>query len=99
MVVGADDVSLAAPTDPQSPYVITYNAEDDAGNAAKTKYRRVHVVCPPGEVYCPDSGSGSRQCSCQGVCGVEGSSCMQPEVVEPDYPLVGFNIGLVLYGE
>mgnify|MGYP003326046284 CR=1 FL=1 len=48
-----------------------------AGNAAKTKVRRVNVVCSPGEVVCPNIGDGL-QCSCNGICGVDPSICMPP---------------------
>jgi hypothetical protein len=74
-----DAVSTDAPTGDGTngglPYIVVYDAVDDAGNRAETVYRRVYVTCAPPEYECPprelDDGSVTRTCSRAGICGVD----------------------------
>jgi hypothetical protein len=62
-------VSTSAPTEDPPYFEIRYSVADWAGNAAQHVYRRVAVVCSPGEATC--SSPDSRQqhfCSRGGVC-------------------------------
>lgn len=54
-VSGLDEIDTREPTAPGLPYLISYTATDDAGNAAVAQ-RRVHVeaLCPEGERMCFD---------------------------------------------
>ena len=62
---GAAAVTTATVTPETAPLIITYDVADAAGNAARTRRRRVYVVgrCGLGERMCDDD-----TCSQQGMC-------------------------------
>ena len=65
-------VQTKFPTPLQQPYVITYTATDNAGNAASAQ-RWVFVACTAGSAVCPadDFWPGSMpSCGAGGVCGL-----------------------------
>ncbi|KAK3239485.1 hypothetical protein CYMTET_50594 [Cymbomonas tetramitiformis] len=60
---GAAAVDTSVVTPPDEPYIITYDVFDNAGNAAITKVREVHVVdsCGEEEWMCPGGGCSRGQ--------------------------------------
>jgi len=84
---GAAAVSTATVTPETAPLIVTYDVMDAAGNAARTRRRRVYVVdrCGLGERMCEDD-----TCSQQGVCPT--LQLVEPEAVvntPPSLHLVG----------
>ena len=84
---GAAAVSTATVTPETAPLIVTYDVVDAAGNAARTRRRRVYVVdrCGLGERMCEDD-----TCSQQGVCPT--LQLVEPEAVvntPPSLHLVG----------
>ena len=58
---GVGAVVTTRPTAAASPFVITYNVKDSAGNAAPTARRRVSVVCPT-------VSAAANEVDCDGSC-------------------------------
>jgi hypothetical protein len=84
---GAAAVSTATVTPETAPLIVTYDVVDAAGNAARTRRRRVYVVdrCGLGERMCEGD-----TCSQQGV-------CLTMQLVEPE-PVVNIPPQLQLVG-
>ncbi|KAK3255810.1 hypothetical protein CYMTET_35027, partial [Cymbomonas tetramitiformis] len=84
--LGLDAVSTAAVTD--APYILEYNAVDEAGNQAATLQRRVSVVSP-----CVAPSTLCEEFTEELVCSsCEGTSCLclqstesEPEVTVEEY--------------
>lgn len=79
---GAAAVDTSAPTWPNQPFVIAYQAADAAGNAAAPKQRRVAVVCPPGEAPCNSTSLlaalSGRSGNSKPYCSTQGGMCLGP---------------------
>lgn len=58
---GVGAVVTTRPTAAASPFVITYNVKDSAGNAAPTARRRVNVVCPAASAAAIEADCNMRQ--------------------------------------
>jgi len=75
---GSAAVNVGVVTPETNPYLITYDVQDAAGNAARTQRRRVYVVneCGLGERLC----ASSQTCSVGGVCSSLSDSMASVEV-------------------
>jgi len=82
---GAAAVDVDVVTPETSPYLVTYDVQDAAGNAAPTQRRRVYVVneCGLGERLC----ASSQTCSAGGVCsGLADSMASVEKVIVVNQP-------------